>query len=156
MALVIADRVKEVTSTTGTGTLSLSGASTGYQSFSDGVGDGNTCYSAINTPNGSEWEVGIGTYTASGSTLSRDTILDSSNSGSAVNLSAGTKDVFVTEPASKMVLGGQGYTMQKNTITVSSVIDDGYNAYTVGSVTLDDGVTVTVPTGASWYIGTLS
>lgn len=96
MALVIKDRVKETTSTTGTGTITLSGALTGFQAFS-AVGDGNSTYYVIAGP--SEWEVGIGTYTASGTTLSRDTILASSNSNDVVNLSAGTKEVFVSYPA---------------------------------------------------------
>jgi hypothetical protein len=101
MALVIADRVRETSTTTGTGTLTLGGAVTGYQTFSSGIGNGNTCYYAITLD--SSWEVGLGTYTASGSTLSRDTILASSNSNSAVNFGAGTKDVFVTYPAGKSV-----------------------------------------------------
>ena len=98
MALVLADRVKETTTTTGTGTLTLAGAATGFQSFSV-IGNGNTTYYAISTSGGSQWEVGIGTYTSSGTTLARTTILASSNSGSAVDLAAGTKDVFVTYPA---------------------------------------------------------
>jgi len=97
MALVIADRVKETTATTGTGTLTLAGAADGFQSFS-AVGDGNTTYYTI-TDN-TDWEVGVGTYTSSGTALSRDTVLSSSNSGSAVNWGAGSKDVFVTVPAS--------------------------------------------------------
>jgi len=100
MALVVKDRVKETTTTTGTGTLTLLGAATGFQAFSV-IGDGNTTYYTIT--NGTDWEVGIGTYTSSGTTLSRDTILESSNSGSAVNWGAGTKDVFVTYPAEKAV-----------------------------------------------------
>ena len=98
MALVIADRVKETTTTTGTGTVTLLGASTGFQSFAV-IGNGNTTYYTIAGQGTSEWEVGIGTYTSSGTTLARTTILSSSNSGSAVNFSAGTKDVFVTYPA---------------------------------------------------------
>lgn len=100
MALIIKDRVKETSITTGTGAITLAGASTGFQGFSV-IGDGNSTYYAIYLQNGTEWEVGIGTYTSSGTTLSRDTILSSSNSGSAVNFSAGTKDVFVTYPAEK-------------------------------------------------------
>jgi hypothetical protein len=100
MALVVKDRVKETTTTTGTGTLTLLGAATGFQAFSV-IGDGNTTYYTIT--NGTDWEVGIGTYTSSGTTLSRDTILESSNSGSAVNWGAGTKDVFVTYPAEKAI-----------------------------------------------------
>ena len=100
MALVVADRVKETTTTTGTGTVTLAGASTGYQSFA-AVGDGNSTYYCIAGQGTDEWEVGVGTYTASGTTLSRTTILASSNSGSAVNFSAGSKDVFVTFPAER-------------------------------------------------------
>jgi hypothetical protein len=96
MALVLKDRVKETTTTAGTGTITLAGASTGYQSFSV-IGNGNTTYYAI--VGSTEWEVGIGTYTSSGTTLSRDTVLESSNSGSLVDFSAGSKDVFVTYPA---------------------------------------------------------
>jgi hypothetical protein len=102
MALVLKDRVKETTTTTGTGTVTLAGASTGYQSFS-AIGNANTTYYCIAGQGTDEWEVGIGTYTSSGTTLSRDTILASSNSGSAVNFSAGTKDVFVVYPAGKSV-----------------------------------------------------
>jgi hypothetical protein len=98
MALVVKDRVQETSTTTGTGTFTLAGAASGFQSFS-AIGDGNTTYYAI--VGGSEWEVGIGTYTSSGTTLSRTTILESSNGGTAVNFSAGTKNVFVTYPAER-------------------------------------------------------
>lgn len=102
MAFVVKDRVKETTTTTGTGTVTLLGAATGFQSFSV-IGNSNTTYYTIAGQTGSEWEVGIGTYTSSGTTLARTTVLASSNSGSLVNFSAGTKDVFVTYPASPMV-----------------------------------------------------
>jgi hypothetical protein len=102
MALVLADRVRETTTTTGTGTVTLAGAVTGYQTFS-AVGDGNTTYYCIAARDLTEWEVGIGTYTSSGTTLARTTILSSSNAGAAVNFSAGTKDVFVTYPSEKSV-----------------------------------------------------
>lgn len=98
MALVVKDRVQETTTTTGTGTITLAGAVTGFQSFSV-IGDANTTYYTIAA--GSQWEVGIGTYTASGTTLSRDTILESSTGGTAVDFSAGIKNVFVTYPAEK-------------------------------------------------------
>lgn len=98
MALVVKDRVLETSTTTGTGTYTLAGALTGYQSFSV-IGNGNTTYYAAT--NGVDWEVGIGTYTSSGTTLSRDTILESSNSGNAVDWIAGTKNVFVTYPAER-------------------------------------------------------
>lgn len=95
MALpVFADRVKETTTTTGTGTLTLAGAASQFQSFAV-VGNGLTCYYAIVGQTGTEWEVGLGTYTASGTTLARTTVLASSNSNAAVSLSAGTKDVFL-------------------------------------------------------------
>ena len=100
MALVLKDRVRVTSSTTGTGTFTLGAASAGYQDFSV-IGDGNTTYYAIQNSGDNTWEVGIGTYTASGTTLSRDTILESSNGGTAVNFAAGTKDVFVTYPAEK-------------------------------------------------------
>jgi hypothetical protein len=102
MALVLADRVKETTTTTGTGTITLLGASSGFQSFAV-VGNGNTTYYTISAQTGTQWEVGIGTYTASGTTLARTTVISSSSGGSAINFSAGTKDVFVTYPSSKSV-----------------------------------------------------
>jgi hypothetical protein len=118
MALVLKDRVKETTTTAGTGTITLSGASAGFQSFS-AVGNGNTTYYTIVAQTGTEWEVGVGTYTSSGTTLSRDTVLASSNSGSLVSFSAGTKDVFVTYPASYTVNatnnpGTSGYVLKSN------------------------------------------
>jgi len=121
MALVLADRVKETTTTTGTGTLTLAGAATGFQSFSV-VGNGNTTYYAISSSGGSQFEIGIGTYTASGTTLARTTILASSNSGSAVDLSAGTKDVFVVYPASKSVnLDGSGNATALGTVASATL-----------------------------------
>lgn len=102
MALVLADRVRETTTVVGTGTATLLGAVVGYQSFT-AVGNANTTYYVIASQTANEWEVGIGTYTASGTTLSRDTVLASSNSGSLVNFSAGTKDVWGDYPAGKAV-----------------------------------------------------
>jgi hypothetical protein len=101
MALVLKDRVKETTTTTGTGSFSLAGAVTGYDSFGQ-IGSGNTTYYAVYLDGGSEWEVGIGTYT-SPSTLSRDTILASSNSGSVVTFSAGQKTIWCDYPAGAAV-----------------------------------------------------
>ena len=101
MALVINDRVKETSTTTGTGTLSLAGAVTGFETFSSAIGNGNTTYYAIVNSDG-EFEVGLGTVSAAA--LARTTVISSSNSDSAVNFSAGTKDVFVTLPASKAVV----------------------------------------------------
>jgi hypothetical protein len=109
MAWKTADRVKETSTTTGTGTLDLAGTSDGFQTFVAGIATTNTCYYTISHQDADEWEVGVGTVTdAATDTLSRTTVLSSSNSGSAVNLSAGTKDVFVTVPASKVVQIGDG------------------------------------------------
>jgi len=104
MALVVNDRVKETSTTTGTGTFSLAGASLGFETFVAGIGNSNTTYYTIVNEDGA-FEVGIGTVTdATPDTLSRDTILSSSNSDNAVNFAAGTKDVFCTLPASKAVI----------------------------------------------------
>lgn len=102
MAFVLADRVKDSTTTTGTGTVTLAGSPpAGFQAFS-AVGNGNNTYYTIS--GGSEWEVGIGTYSSTGPTLSRDTVLSSSAGGTTkVNFSAGSKDVFVTYPAERSV-----------------------------------------------------
>ena len=102
MALVLKDRVKEQTTTTGTGTVTLGGALSGFDTFAS-VGNGNTTYYAIVHQTADEWEVGLGTYTAVGTLLSRDTVLESSNADAAVVFSAGTKDVFVTYPSDKAV-----------------------------------------------------
>ena len=108
MALVVNDRVKETSTTTGTGTFDLAGAATGFQTFVAGVGDTNTTYYAIFNQGTTEWEVGLGTVTdAATDTLARTTVISSSNSGSAVDFASGTKDVFCTLPASKAVFGKQ-------------------------------------------------
>ena len=110
MALVVKDRVKETTATTGTGTLTLAGAVTGFQTFTSVLSDGDTTYYGIFESATGAFEVGLGTFTSSGTTLARTTILESSNSGSAVNLGAGNKDVFITQPAEKAVyLDASGY-----------------------------------------------
>jgi hypothetical protein len=150
MAFVLADRVKETTTTTGTGTVTLLGASTGFQSFS-AIGNTNTTYYTIAGQTGSEWEVGIGTYTSSGTTLARTTVISSSNSGSLVNFSAGTKDVFVTYPAeftANAIGGGIGAVLlNASTATVSGSISTGQNGFTVGPLTVNSGVTITVASG---------
>ena len=101
MALVVKDRVKETTTTTGTGTLTLAGAVSGFQTFTSVLSNGDTTYYAIFESSTNAFEVGLGTFTASGTTLARTTVLESSNSGSAVDLAAGSKDVFITYPAEK-------------------------------------------------------
>ena len=109
MALVLKDRLKETTTTTGTGTYTLAGAVTGFEAFSS-VGDGNTTYYACS--DGTDFEVGIGTYTASGTTLARTTILQSSNSDNAVNWTAGTRTIFCTLPAEKMIFNDANNVIQ--------------------------------------------
>lgn len=115
MALVVKDRVKQFSTTTGTGTITLGSTPTGFQPFSS-IGDGSTTYYAIVDNNNGDWEVGLGIYTASGTTLSRDTVLESSNAGSLVNFSSDTKEVFVTYPAEKAVYGQANDTIQASTL----------------------------------------
>ena len=104
MALVINDRVKETSTTTGTGTFDLAGAATGFETFVAGIASGNTTYYTIFNQGTTEWEVGLGTVTdATPDTLSRTSIYSSSNGDAAVNFTSGTKDVFCTMPASKTV-----------------------------------------------------
>ena len=159
MALVVKDRVKETTATTGTGTVTLDGASAGFQSFSV-IGDANTTYYAIVDAGSGSWEVGVGTYTSSGTTLSRDTVLESSNSGSLVDFAAGSKDVFVTYPAERSVITvGSGISsdtgaiyINKALVTEDTVIPTGSNAKSTGPIEVADGVTVTVSAGSNWVI----
>ena len=132
MALVLNDRVKETTITTGTGTLNLAGAATNFETFVAGIGDGNTVYYAIVHQNQAEFEVGLGTVTdASPDTLSRTTILSSSNNDGLVSFSAGTKDVFCTLPASKAV-----FEDASSNVTLPGTLDvDG--GITVDNITID-------------------
>ena len=104
MALILADRVKETSTTAGNGTFTLAGAAAGFQSFAV-IGNGNTTYYCIAGQGTNEWEVGIGTYTSSGTTLARTTVLSNSSATepTALVFSAGTKDVFVTYPSEKSV-----------------------------------------------------
>lgn len=111
-----ADRVKESTATTGTGTLTLDGAATGFQSFTTAFGNGVSVYYVI--AGGSEWEIGIGTTGAG--TLSRDTVLQSSNADALVSFSAGTKDVFCAYVADRAVTTSDSATLTNKTISGSS------------------------------------
>ncbi len=164
MAFVLADRVRETTTTTGTGTVTLGGAATGFQTFA-AIGNGNSTYYTIAGQGTNEWEVGIGTYTSSGTTLSRDTVLSSSNSGSLVNFSSGTKDVFVTQPAERTVYvgasdqtiygannaqGNGGLLVNADLISNNYTLPSGFNALSVGPVSVASGVTVTVTSGQNW------
>lgn len=136
MALVLADRVQETTTSVGTGTVTLAGAVLGYQSFAV-VGDGNTTFYTIAAQGGADWEVGIGTYTSSGTTLSRDTVLASSNGGSLVTFGAGIKAVFVTYPSEKSVnLNASG-----NVSALGTVSSGTWQGTTVGVAYGGTGVT---------------
>ena len=104
MAFVIADRVRETTTTTGTGTINLLGAVTNFETFTANLSNSDTTYYAIVDSTNNDFEVGLGTFTSSGTTLARTTIIASSNSNSAVDFGVGTKDVFITVPASKIVV----------------------------------------------------
>jgi hypothetical protein len=135
MALVIADRVRETTTTTGTGTITLLGAVTGFQSFSAGIGNGNSTYYTISDNVTNQWEVGIGTYTAAGSTLSRDTVLSSSSSGSLVNFSTGTADVFVTYPSERAVyVSGTDIVAGSSSSLKTTYGGTGLTTYTAGDL----------------------
>jgi len=164
MPLVLKDRVKETTAVTGTGTATLLGAASGYQSFAV-IGNGNTTYYCIAEQTGSGWEVGIGTYTSSGTTLSRTTVLASSNSNNLVNFGAGTKDIFCTYPADKSIeadetgnvygpniFASNGILAHNSTVSTSCNLGAGYNALAVGPITIGPGASVTVASGQRWLI----
>ena len=148
MAFALNDRVKETSTTTGTGTFDLAGAETGFESFVSGIGNGNITYYAISNDGKNEFEVGFGTVTdAATDTLSRDTIISSSNSDALVDFSIGTKTVFCTLPASRTPSAGM--TAQTFVNTHNSTISE--------DQTLDSGVLagpVTI-TGTQVITGTL-
>jgi hypothetical protein len=155
MAFVIADRVKETTTTTGTGTVTLAGAATGFQSFAV-IGNTNTTYYCIAGQTGSEWEVGIGTYTSSGTTLARTTVFANSSGTqpSALSFSAGTKDVFVTYPAKMGAFANGTGSVQENytTLTGTFTMTPGKNGISLGPVTISSGSSYTVGSGQRWLV----
>ncbi len=143
MALVINDRVKETTTTTGTGAVSLGGATTGFENFAAGVGNSNTTYYVISHQTASEWEVGLGTLDGDSSDLTRTTVISSSNSDSAVDFAAGTKDVFCTIPASKLI-----FEDANNDATI------GRNLTVTGDLTISgDDLTMATNTSGAALIG---
>ena len=143
MALVINDRVKETTTTTGTGAVSLGGAVTGFETFAAGVGNSNTTYYAIVHQTANEFEVGLGTLDGDSSDLTRTTVISSSNSDSAVDFAAGTKDVFCTIPASKLI-----FEDANNDATV------GRNLTVTGDLTVSgDDITMATNTSGAALIG---
>lgn len=142
MALVLADRVKETTTTTGTGTVTLAGAVSGFQSFAV-IGNANTTYYTIAGQGTSEWEVGLGTYTLSGTTLSRDTVLSNSLGTTAkINFSAGTKDVFVTYPAGKAIYDGGAF---NGTVGATTPAAGAFTTLSATGVTTVQAGSVTTP-----------
>jgi len=125
MALALADRVKETSTTTGTGTINLAGAVEGFQTFVAGVGNGNTTFYAIQDSGGTAWEVGIGTITdASPDTLARTTVISSTNSDNAISLSSGTHTVFGTYPAGKAVYLDSSGNLSHRTIPYVTITGD--------------------------------
>ena len=143
MAHVINDRVKETTTTTGTGAVSLGGAVTGFETFAAGVGNSNTTYYAIVHQTAAEFEVGLGTLDGDSSDLTRTTVISSSNSDSAVDFAAGTKDVFCTIPASKLI-----FEDANNDATV------GRNLTVTGDLTVSgDDITMATNTSGAALIG---
>lgn len=136
MALVLADRVQETASAPGTGAVTLLGAVTGYQTFAV-IGNGNTTFYTIADQGGANWEVGIGTYSTTGPSLSRDVILSSSNSNNIVNFSSGTQSVFVTYPSGKSVnLNASG-----NVSALGTVSSGTWQGTTIGVAYGGTGVT---------------
>ena len=145
MAFVLNDRVKQTSTSTGTGTINLSGTETGFETFVTGIGNGNSCFYAIANDGTSEFEVGIGTVTdAATDTLSRTTVISSSNSDNLVNFSAGTKTVFCTYPAKRAPSAAMTATTYVNThaatISDTQTMESGVLA---GPVTVSGNVTVT-------------
>ena len=157
MAFVVADRVKETTTTTGTGTITLGGAEPNFITFTSALSDGDTTYYAIVDDTNTAFEVGLGTFTASGTTLARTTVLASSNSGSAVNLQAGTKEVFINYPAGKSVfLNASNQLVINGTAVTATAAEINYlDITTLG--TSEASKVVTADSGAKVkFIGTTS
>jgi hypothetical protein len=168
MALVLADRAQQTGTANTTVSFTLSATVTGYQSFAV-VGNGNTTYYAATDVSGN-WEVGIGTYATSGPTLTRTTILASSNSGSAVTFS-GTVTVFITYPSEKsvnqdasgnvtnagtitgtVVGSSNGVLVNSDSVSSSYTINTGNNGFSVGPITINSGVTLTVASGQRYIV----
>lgn len=150
MAFVLADRVKETTTSPGTGTATLNGAATGYRTFSAGIGANNTTYYVIADQGGANWEVGYGTVGAGGTTLARTTVLASSNGGSATNFSSGTQDVWCDYTAVKAVIQNSAGNIQLDfsnaTLTSRNSFQTNTTNGSTGIYALPNGTS----TAASW------
>lgn len=172
MAFVVNDRVQENTNSIGTGTIDLDGAVIGFESFISAIGNGNTTYYTIAFPDQSEFEVGVGTVTSgSPNTLSRDSVISSSNGDALVNFSAGVKTVICTLPASKAILinnsndviffhasavltGGGNYFSNYNAVVAdkTTTVDSSQNAILYGPITVNSGFTWTIASGSELRI----
>jgi hypothetical protein len=153
MALVIADRVRETTQVTGTGSATLLGAVTGYQSFSV-IGNGNTTYYCLSDQGGPNWEVGIGTW-STGGTLARTTVLSSSNGGALVNFTTGTKDVFVTQPSEEAVYGsGTSIVAPSGALLGVGNGGTGLNSLTAGYIPYGNGTGALSSSSNLYFSGT--
>jgi hypothetical protein len=130
MAFVLNDRVKETTTTTGTGAVTLAGAVSSFETFGTGIGNNNQTYYAIVHKSLNEWEVGVGTLNASSTTLTRTTVISSTNSDIAQNFQAGEKEVFCTYPGSRAPSAGMTATTYVTT----------HNATISDTQTMDSGV----------------
>lgn len=164
MALVVADRVQETTTTSGSGTLTLAGASAGYQTFSTGIGNGNTTYYTIADPVANVWEVGLGTVGAG--TLSRDTVLaNSSGNTSPLSLAGNSSNVWCDYPATQAVyqttageaiapeiVASNGLLVHSATVSSSYSVPSGSNVISAGPITVASGATVTLPSGSTWVV----
>lgn len=167
MALVLGDRIQETSTTSGTGTLNLAGAATGYQTFVSGVGNGNTTYYVIQDPVANVWEVGTGTVTSgSPATLSRTTVFaNSSGTTSPLSLAGNTVNVWCDYNAVKAVYqdtngaayapelaASNGLLIHNATVGSSYSVASGYNVISAGPIAVASGATVTLPSGSVWVI----
>lgn len=160
------DRIRDTSTTTGTGSITAAGtAYAGYKTFASVFSTGDTFYYTIAHQTLNEWEVGLGTWSGSG-VFARTTVYASSNLDTAVNFSAGTKDIYCPLPALRTiqreatgnVFGASGagsdqiFTLNGQTVTTNYTLPTNYNAGTFGPVTINSGVTVTIPSGSTWTV----
>jgi hypothetical protein len=164
MGLVLADRIQETTTTSGTGTLTLAGASVGYKTFSSAIGNGNTTYYVIFDQTANVWEVGLGTVGAG--TLTRDTVYSNSSGTTAkISFAGNPSNVWCDYPATQSVykdslndatapqmVASNGLLVNSQTVSASYTIASGNNAVSAGPVSVASGITVTVSSGSTWVV----